>query len=238
MRKTYRRWVPGQSLMFPPSPREWAPSLTRPALRHSSSTCTSASKHKTMTYERMKKDGEELTGEVALLLAAAEAVDAAEDAEHGNDRRGDELPEDLRRAKDRLARIRELRAELETEAQEQAGAQRAAHAEEAQVEAVVGEIRNIESARSVDEQDDDDPPPTSPEPLPTHQVPTEKDGTPTGKAQRNFTDGDSRIMKSGDSFVQGYNAQIAVDEAMQIIVALGVSNSPPTASTSSRCSIA
>src|SRR5204863_4322070 len=63
--------------------------------------------------------------------------------------------------------------------------------------------------------------------LPTHQVPTQKDGSPTDKAQRNFTDADSRIMKSGDGFVQAYNAQIAVDEACQIIVALGLSNQPP-----------
>ncbi len=60
-----------------------------------------------------------------------------------------------------------------------------------------------------------------------HQVPTEKDGTPTGKAQRNFTDAESRIMKTGDGFVQGYNAQIAVDEFCQVIVALGVSNQSP-----------
>src|SRR5207302_6573488 len=93
----------------------------------------SASKHKAMSYDRMKKDEEELTKKVAELLAAAEAVDAAEEAEHGKGRRGDELPEDLRRAKDRLARIRELKAELEAEARQQAEAERAAQAEAVQV---------------------------------------------------------------------------------------------------------
>ena len=197
----------------------------------------SASKHKAMSYERMNKDEEELTKKVAELLAAAESVDAAEDAEHGKDRRGDELPGDLRRATDRLARIRELKAELEAEAKEQAQAQRAAKAEAAQVEAALVEMNHVEAARTADERSvDDEPPPSatsasatgvSPEPLPVHQVPTDKDGTPTAKAQRNFTDAESRIMKTADGFVQDYNAQIAVDELCQIIVALGVSNQSP-----------
>jgi len=191
----------------------------------------SASKHKAMSYERMKLDEEALAKKVTELLKQAESVDAAEDAEHGKDRRGDELPEDLRRAKDRIARIRQLREELEAEARQQAEAGRAADTEDAQVDAALVEMRNVEAARSAAEErlDDDDPPPPppTPEPLPTHRVPTEKDGGPTAKAQRNFTDADSRIMKSNDGYVQAYNAQLAVDEAVQIIVALGVSNQPP-----------
>lgn len=191
----------------------------------------SASKHKAMSYERMKKDEEELAKKVAELLASAESTDAAEDAEHGPERTGDELPTDLQRAQGRLDRIRALKAELETEARQQAEAAKAAQTESAEVEAALVEMNNIEAARASGEErrDDDDPPPPapSPEPMPSHQVPTEKDGTPTGKAQRNFTDAQSRIMKTGDGFVQGYNAQIAVDEALQIIVALGVSNQSP-----------
>lgn len=189
-----------------------------------------ASKHKAMSYERMKKDQEALEQKVRELLAAAEAADAVEDTEYGNNRRGDELPEDLRRAQSRLDRIRALKAELEAEAKAQAEAARAASTEAAQVEAVVAEMNNVEAARGAEEHGDDEdppPPPASPEPLPTHQVPTGKDGTPTPKAQRNFTDAQSRIMKAGDGFIQGYNAQIAVDEAAQIIVALAVSNQPP-----------
>ena len=49
-------------------------------------------------------------------------------------------------------------------------------------------------------------------------------GTPADKAQRNFTDPDSRILKAKDGFVQGYNAQAAVDGAAQIIVAHGLTN--------------
>ena len=188
----------------------------------------SASKHKAMSYERMKRDEEALAKKVAELLSAAEAVDAAEDDEHGKDRRGDELPEDLRRAKDRLEKIRALKAELLAEAMEQAEIERAAATEEAQVETAMVEMKNVEAARAAQEpRDDDDSPPPSPEPLPLHQIPTDKDGTPTPKAQRNFTDAESRIQKAGDGFVQGYNAQIAVDDAVQIIIALGVSNQPP-----------
>ena len=51
--------------------------------------------------------------------------------------------------------------------------------------------------------------------------------TTLDKAQRNFTDGDSRIMKAGDGFIQGYNCQAAVDAEHQIIVAEAVTNQPP-----------
>jgi hypothetical protein len=189
-----------------------------------------ASKHKAMSYERMKKEQGELEKKVTEMLAAAAAIDAAEDAEHGKGRRGDELPEDLRRAQGRLARIKALKAELEAEARQQAEAERIAATAEVQAEAVRVETNNVDAARASDgNRSDGDPPPPapSPEPLPTHQVPTGKDGAPTDKAQRNFTDAESRIMKTGDGFVQGYNAQIAVDDAHQIIVAADVSNQSP-----------
>jgi len=48
--------------------------------------------------------------------------------------------------------------------------------------------------------------------------------TPPGKAQRNFTDPQSRIMKTRDGFIQGFNAQAAVDATAQVIVAATVSN--------------
>jgi transposase len=50
--------------------------------------------------------------------------------------------------------------------------------------------------------------------------------TPPDKAQRNFTDPDSRIMPSGGGFIAGYNGQIAVDAAHQVIVAQQLSTNP------------
>lgn len=190
-----------------------------------------ASKHKAMSYERMKQDEEALAKKVAEMLKAAESVDRSEDAQYGTGRTGDELPADLQRSADRLKRIIQLKDELEAEALAQAEARRAAETEEAQVEAALVEMKNVRAAQAAGdgarEDDDEPPPPPSPEPLAKHQVPTDKDGKPTAKAQRNFTDADSRIMKSGDGFVQAYNAQIAVDDTQQVIVALAVTNQPP-----------
>ena len=163
-----------------------------------------ASKHKAMSYEWMQKRQKELRDKVAALLKAAEDADAAEDKLYGKNKRGDELPEELKRAKTRLARIKAAKAELEAEAK------LAREAEEA-----------------AKKNDDRDEPPSGPTPLPTHQVQSEKDGTPTPKAQRNFTDPESRIQKTKDGFIQGFNAQIAVDEEHQIIVAQAVTNQPP-----------
>jgi transposase len=190
-----------------------------------------ASKHKAMSYERMKKDEEKLAAEVAALMKAAEQADAAEDAEYGQGRRGDELPETLRRRQDRLARIRATKAALEAEAKAQAEEREAKAQLDAQAQAVIAEMNKIDAARRDDDRDDDPPPPSgsAPEDLPNHQVPTNKEGTLTDKAQRNFTDADSRIMKTNSGFEQGYNGQVVVDEAHQIIVAQGVSNQSPDA---------
>ncbi len=166
-----------------------------------------ASKHKAMSYERMKKQEAELRQKVQELLRAAQEADEAEDVLYGKGKRGDELPEELRRAESRLARIQAAKAELEAEARRQ------------QEEAA----RQGEDGR----KDDDSEPPSAGSALPRHQVPREKDGKPTPKAQRNFTDPDSRIMKSGDGYLQGYNCQAAVDDNSQVIVAQAVTNQPP-----------
>ena len=160
-----------------------------------------ASKHKAMSYERMKKQEMELAKKVEDLLRAADEADAADDARYGKDKRGDELPEDLRRAESRIARIRAAKAALEAEANAQLEAEKA--------------------------QRDDDPPAGGATPLPQHRIPRDDEGKPTPKAQRNFTDAESRIQKTGDGFVQGYNCQAAVDEGHQIIVAQAVTNQPP-----------
>lgn len=167
----------------------------------------SASKHKAMSYQRMKEREKELEAEVARMLAEAEAADSEEDAVHGKGRRGDELPKELKRRQDRLARIREARAALEAEAKA---------AREA-------ELAEREAAKK---HPPDDPPPPE---LPAHQVKHNAAGEPKPEAQRNFTDPESRIMKAGKDFVQAYNCQAVVDEKHQVIVAAELTNQPPDA---------
>ena len=64
-----------------------------------------ASKRKAMSYKRMKQEDERLRREIEQLTEQASRVDAEEDRIYGEDRRGDELPEELRRREDRLAKI-------------------------------------------------------------------------------------------------------------------------------------
>jgi len=192
-----------------------------------------ASKHKAMSYARMLKSEKELEAEVARLLEEAEHVDQEEDRRYGVGVRGDELPEELARRESRLKRIREVKAALEAEAREARAAQEAEKAR-----------RKAESApeSSADAESSDAPSPEDPvgveaEPAPPpraewpkHRVPTTRDGAPKPEAQRNFTDPDSRIQKVGTGFLQGYNAQAAVDDGgHQIIVGAGVTNQSPDA---------
>jgi transposase len=74
-----------------------------------------ASKHKSMSYGRMKEEEQRLRGEIRRITKLARGIDEAEDAEFGPDFRGDELPEELRRRKDRLRVIREAKQRLEAE---------------------------------------------------------------------------------------------------------------------------
>ena len=130
-----------------------------------------ASKHKAMSYDRMREKQRQLRQEVKQLLAHAEAADAAEDTQYGANRRGDELPAELQRRESRLTRIREAKRVLEARAKAEA----------------VAADQPSDAAK------------------------------PDPKAQYNFTDPESRIMKGPDGFVQAYNAQVAVDEQYLIV---------------------
>jgi transposase len=165
-----------------------------------------ASKHKAMSYGRMGEAEQQLEAEVTALLAQAAQVDAAEDAQYGKGRRGDELPAELARRESRLGKIRAAKAALEAEARtEAAEAAAAAQAKLAERERQAETTGRTPKGR----------PPRVPDPT---------QATPAPKAQRNFTDPDSRIMKDGasKSFVQAYNAQAAVDGHAQVIVAAAV----------------
>ena len=141
-----------------------------------------ASKHKAMSYGRMKEREAQLAAEVAELLRQAQAADDEEDRRYGKDKRGDELPEELAFREGRLEKIREAMAALEAEAQ--------AAAEQAEAEG------------------------------------GKRPGVPEDKAQRNFTDAESRIIPApgGKDFLQGYNCQAVVDSAHQVIVAARATN--------------
>ena len=141
-----------------------------------------ASKHKAMSYQRMKEKAAQLAAEVAELLRQAQAADDEEDRRYGKDKRGDELPEELAFREGRLEKIREAMAALEAEAQ--------AAAEQAEAEG------------------------------------GKHPGVPDDKAQRNFTDTESRIIPApgGKDFLQAYNCQAVVDSAHQVIVAARATN--------------
>ena len=158
-----------------------------------------ASKHKAMSYGRMEKKAEELEGEVKRLLAQAQAVDDAEDARYGKDKRGDELPKELRFKQDRLRKIKEAMKSLEADSKAEADGKREEIRLKEQILEEEGKKRKGKKPKD---------PSDKPEP----------------KSQRNFTDPESRIMKDGasKSFEQAYNCQAAVDEESQIIVATNV----------------
>ena len=155
-----------------------------------------ASRHKAMSYGRMKTSEPKLQAEVDAWLKAAEAADTAEDGAFGADLRGDETPDWMADKAQRLARIRAAKAELEAEAK-------------------------LDPA----DLDPDGPGPSSG--MQDKGRPKRAgDGGPPDKAQRNFTDPDSRILPSKDGFIAGYNGQIAVDHAHQIIVAQRLATNP------------
>ena len=137
-----------------------------------------ASKHKAMSYGRLKQAEKALAGEVQRWLSQAAQTDKAEDRQHGAERRGDEMPDWVADKQARLAKIRAAKAALEAEA-------------------------------AADKGDDD----RSDSGGGTAEV------TVPDKKQRNFTDPESRIIKTNDGFIQGYNAQAAVDRLDQVIVA-------------------
>jgi transposase len=155
-----------------------------------------ASKHKAMSYERMKKREKELAAEVERWLTAAEATDREEDKRYG-DRRGDELPDWVADKQKFLEKIRQAQAELEAEAKAVADEEKRRRQKADEERQAAGRKRR------------------GPEPAPPNEE-------PSPKAQRNFTDPESRILKTKDGYLQGYNAQAAVDGEAQVIVAHGL----------------
>jgi len=156
----------------------------------------SASKHKAMSYGRMKQDQERLRAEIEELTSRAASTDAQEDAEYGPELRGDEIPEELRRREQRLEKIQAAVERLRARQREE---DRAAGRKEEGSSAVAPQEGQEGSGKR---------------PF----------GEPPDKKQDNFTDPQSRIMKTSSGFEQCYNAQIAVEGTSRLIVAVQVTS--------------
>jgi transposase len=153
-----------------------------------------ASRHKAMSYGYMKKEEERLKAEIDELLKKAQQVDGQEDAALGS-RRGDELPDELKRREDRLVVIHEAKRRLEQRAREEAEQERKRRAEEEAERQKAGTKRR------------------GPEPKPVSEVPDDK-------AQINFTDPEMKIMpQTNKGWDYSGNAQASVDGTAQIIIA-------------------
>ena len=139
---------------------------------------------------------ETITAEVSRMLTEAQATDAAEDRQDGPDRCGDELPEDLRDRKSRLARLQACQERLTQEAATATAQQQAKIETRQAVEAATGQKKRSRKPKAPEAAADRD-------------------------AKANVTDPDSRIMKTQAGYVQGTNAQAVVTEE-QIIVAAEV----------------
>jgi transposase len=155
--------------------------------------------NKAMSYGRMKEAEPKLAAEVQRWLAQAAQTDKAEDRQFGAAKRGDEMPDWMANKEKRLEKIRAAKAALEAEAKADAQAKAASKPD--------NEGCGEGKAK----------PGRKPKPVTAE---------PDKKAQRNFTDPDSRVMPTKSGFIQGYNAQAAVDGDHQIIVAHTLTNSP------------
>ena len=213
-----------------------------------------ASKHKAMSHERMLKAEAQLEKEIKELMRKAEILDAQEDSKYGKGKLGSDLPKELQRRQDRLAKIFKARKAMEAEAAAAAArdrAKQATAAEAAAADALAAEHADASEQQKLRDKADRSrkkaeaakdlaiekaqeaglaPDGLDPQPadaMPQRGLAHRSDGSPKASTQRNFTDPDSHIMKSDGNMLQGYNCQAAVDGDHQVIVAMGVSNQPP-----------
>ena len=158
-----------------------------------------ASRHKAMSYGYMKKAVERLREDIEALVTQAYQQDEAEDAALGS-RRGDELPAELARREDRLARIEAAMRRLEAQAKAEADAERKRRADAEAERQRTGKTRRGKAPQPVED-------------------------TPDDKAQSNFTDPELHIMRTNN---KGWeycgNAQASVDGACQSILACDVTD--------------
>jgi len=152
-----------------------------------------ASKHKAMSYGRMKKKKEELEKEIEALLKKAEAADHEEDKKYGKGKKGWDLPDELKRRENRLEKIKEAMSALEAEARQKAQ----------------------EKQQAKDAEKESGKKPAGPTPA---AVPADKD-----QRNFTDPDSRIMKVSSTNSFEQCYNGQAVVDDSFQVIVAADLS---------------
>jgi transposase len=154
-----------------------------------------ASKHKAMSYERMQATEKQLQQQVKELLDRAARTDRAEADEPETD-----IPAEIARRDKRLQAIGEAKQRLERRQ------------------------READEKRGRSPDDDHRPKGKDGQAKKAGRGFARDFGVPEPKAQDNFTDPDSRIMKTSAGFEQCYNAQTAVDAHAQLIVAAELTN--------------
>lgn len=150
----------------------------------------SASRHKAMSYEYMKRFEQKLEAEITQLLDLAKAQDEQEEQVQLN------IPQELTLRKERLEKIKQAKAVVEARAAERY------ELEKQEYESKMAKAREHEEKTGK---------------KPRGRAPKEPDSSPEQSEQYNFTDPESRIMKSSRGFEQCYNAQAAVNEDMLIV---------------------
>ena len=149
-----------------------------------------ASKHKAMSYKRMKQLEDKLACEIEQLMSLAQQQDDKEDKSTVD------IPEEIKRRKDRLAKIDTAKRVIEQRRKQ------AYKEEKAEFDQKL-EVRKRQEEQSGKKT--------------RGRVPKQPSQTPQDKDQYNFTDSESRIMKTNNGFDQCYNAQIAVNDDMLIV---------------------
>lgn len=168
-----------------------------------------ASTRHSVSYQKLSEQERYWQSAIEHLLAEAQQKDQQEDERFGKGERGDGLPEELSHAQSRLERIRQAKAELEREAQQELealapGRKRGRPRKQDMIDLSEEERRQFKKAKK--------------------KLSRARKNAQQPSRQYNFVDPDSRVMKDNGRkcFVQGYNAQIAVDTHQQVIVAAEV----------------
>ena len=168
-----------------------------------------ASTRHSVSHQKLGEQEQYWKTTVERLLGEAQRKDEQEDERFGRGQRAESLPEELAHAQSRLERIRQAKAELEREAQQELealgpGRQRGRPRKQDMAGLSEEERRELKKKKK--------------------KLSRARKNAQQPSRQYNFVDPDSRVMKDNGRkcFVQGYNAQIAVDSHQQVIVAAEV----------------